>query len=320
MGRWPKTRLRHHSHQWRGRVPLNHQMCGFYNIILPQAVTGLLHVQVVQLMLNRRNNEVLAINAIPFENTSIQAGHRKESGSIGHKMVKKLKKLKQKTGALKKRSRTIFRKDQSSHSRPQSPPSGHPVQHRKSDGAVRTDSFMKRISRIGSPKKPISPLAHSPSPTSVMTTRSRSTSPLTVAHGNSPNSSPTGSTQYLHEVLESYPSYASSRKAPERSSSLHSALPKKINSPTRPERRSWFGELTHHSRKPSCEGISSLVTAANKSSSPVHQKASPHGSPLVQRTLGGGKSGKSTLSGIKPMRSHSEHLTWRERKAWFEKQ
>lgn len=302
---------------------MNNQVCKYYTIISPQAVTGLLHVQVVQLMLNRRNNEVLAINAIPFENTSIQTGHRKESGSIGHKMVKKLKKLKQKTGALKKRSRTIFRKDQSSHSRPQSPPSGssgHTVQHRKSDGAIRTDSFMKRISRIGSPKKPISPLAHSPSPTSVMTTRSRSTSPLTVAHGNSPNSSPTGSTQYLHE-MDNYPSYASSRKAPERSSSLHSALPKKINSPTRPERRSWFGELTHHSRKPSCEGISSLVTAANKSS-PVHQKVSPHGSPLVQRTFGGGKSaGKSsTLSGIKPMRSHSEHLTWRERKAWFEKQ
>ena len=302
---------------------MNHQVCKYYAIILPQAVTGLLHVQVVQLMLNRRNNEVLAINAVPFENTSIQSGHRKESGSIGHKMVKKLKKLKQKTGALKKRSRTIFRnpKDHSSHSRPQSPPSGssgHTVQHRKSDGAIRTDSFMKRISRIGSPKKPISPLAHSPSPTSVMTTRSRSTSPLTVAHGNSPNSSPTGSTQYLNE-METYPLYGSSRKAPERSSSLHSALPKKINSPTRPERKSWFGEVTYHSRKPSCEGISSLVTAANKSS-PVHQKVSPHGSPLVQRTLGGGKSGKSTLSGIKPMRSHSEHLTWRERKAWFEKQ
>lgn len=288
-----------------------------------QAVTGLLHVQVVQLMLNRRNNEVLAISAIPFEHTSIQAGHRKDSNSIGHKMVKKLKKLKQKTGALKKRSRTIFRnpKDHSSHSRPQSPPSGssgHTVQHRKSDGAIRTDSFMKRISRIGSPKKPISPLAHSPSPTSVMTTRSRSTSPLTVAHGNSPNSSPTGSTQYLHEVEN----HSSSRKAPERSSSLHSALPKKIHSPTRPERRSWFGELTHHSRKPSCEGISSLVTAANKSS-PVHQKISPHGSPLVNRTFipeGGGKGSKGTLSGIKPMRSHSEHLTWRERKAWFEKQ
>ena len=297
-----------------------------YAVTFSQAVTGLLHVQVVQLMLNRRNNEVLAISAIPFENSSIETGHRKDSNSIGHKMVKKLKKLKQKTGALKKRSRTIFRnpKDHSTHSRPQSPPSGspsHTVQHRKSDGAIRTDSFMKRISRIGSPKKPISPLAHSPSPTSVMTTRSRSTSPLTVAHGNnSPNSSPTGSTQYLHEVE----SYSSSRKAPERSSSLHSALPKKINSPTRPERRSWFGELTHHSRKPSCEGISSLVTAANKSS-PVHQKSSPHGSPLVQRTFvpeGGGKGGSksSTLSGIKPMRSHSEHLTWRERKAWFEKQ
>lgn len=121
----------------------------------------------------------------------------------------------------------------------------------------------------------------------------------------------------------------SSRKAPERSSSLHSALPKKIQSPTRPERRSWFGELSHHSRKPSCEGISSLVTAANKSS-PVHQKMSPHGSPLVQRTFipdgaGGGSkgskgSGGSALSGIKPMRSHSEHLTWKERTAWFEKQ
>jgi len=117
--------------------------------------------------------------------------------------------------------------------------------------------------------------------------------------------------------------YTSSRKAPERSSSLHSALPKKIHSPTRPERRSWFGELTHHSRKPSCEGISSLVTAANKSS-PIHQKISPHGSPLVQRTFipegGGGKGKSGTLSGIKPMRSHSEHLTWKERTAWFEKQ
>ena len=183
---------------------------GFYNIFLPQAVTGLLHVQVVRIMLNRRNNEVLAINAIPFANTSIQGGCRKESGSVGHKMVKKLK---QKTGA----------------------------QHCKSDGAVRTES-MKRISRIGKPKKPISPLPHSPSPKSVMTTRSHSTSPLAVSHGNSPNSSPT---QYPYEVLESYSSYASSRKAPKRS---------------------------------------------------------------------------STLSGIKPMRNHSEHLTWRERKAWFEKQ
>jgi len=293
-------------------------------------VTGLLHVQVVQLMLNNRRNDVLVINAIPFENTTIQTGHRVPSKSIGHRMVKKLKKLKQKTGALKKRSRTIFRTSKNSISRPQSPPSGSPSHahhspRRTTDAPSRSDSFkerMKRISRIGSPKKPISPLAHSPSPTSVMTPRSRSTSPLTVAHGtSSPSSSPTGSNLYLHEME----AHSSSRKAPERSSSLHSALPKKIQSPTRPERRSWFGELTH-SRRPSCEGISSLVTAANKSSSvnkssPVHQKVSPHGSPLVlQRTVESGKGGKGTLSGIKPMRSHSEHLTWKERTAWFDKQ
>ena len=282
-------------------------------------------------MLNNRRNDILAISAIPLENTTIQTGHRVPSKSIGHRMVKKLKKLKQKTGALKKRSRTIFRTSKDSRSRPQSPPSGSPSHAhqspRRSEGASRSDSFkekMKRISRIGSPKKPISPLAHSPSPTSVMTTRSRSTSPLTVAHGaSSPNSSPTGSNLYLHEME----THTSSRKAPERSSSLHSALPKKIHSPTRPERRSWFGELAH-SRRPSCEGISSLVTAANKSSSvnkssPVHQKVSPHGSPLVlQRSVEGGKSskGSGTLSGIKPMRSHSEHLTWKERTAWFDKQ
>ncbi|XP_065905410.1 microtubule-associated serine/threonine-protein kinase 3-like isoform X2 [Dysidea avara] len=290
-----------------------------------ESVTGLLHVQVVQLMLNNRRTDVLTINAIPLENTTIQTGHRVPSKSIGHRMVKKLKKLKQKTGALKKRSRTIFRTSKDSRSRPQSPPSGSPnhahQSPRRSEGASRSDSFketMKRISRIGSPRKPISPLAHSPSPTSVMTTRSRSTSPLTVAHGtSSPSSSPTGSNLYLHEME----AHTLSRKAPERSSSLHSALPKKIQSPTRPERRSWFGELGH-SRRPSCEGISSLVTAANKSS-PIHQKVSPHGSPLVlQRTVesGKGSKGSGTLSGIKPMRSHSEHLTWKERTAWFNKQ
>lgn len=214
-----------------------------------EAITGLQHVQVIALMVDKKNS-VITVNSIPLEQTSIRKDKRKRAPSLGHRVGKLLRHRSSGSGRIKKRP-SFFKRlrrdksgrglENSSHSTSSTPSPKHP------SSPHRTDSFKDRMSRLMSTDRrrrqtPVSPLA-------------RSTSPVGVAHNVTPNSSPPGS---MHNISTATPPTSP------------------ISHTRRPERHSMFvdSQLLVHQKSYS---VSELT--------PPSKKTSPHTSPLLKRAM-----------------------------------
>ena len=298
-----------------------------------QAVTGLTHTQVWQLMLSGKGGAI-TIHSTPLEDTSIRRGGRKRQPTLGRRIAGKLSFLKPKTSngslKLKKRSTTIFRrrsgknkeKDRIPH-RPQSPDSSSSQSSPRDP--KRSDSFKERMKHLTFPSRrrnttPVSPLVRTPSPTSLHLTikgdRSSSTSPLTQV--GSPASSPTGSAQQLLDFGESPPdSPPKPMRKPERSSSLFTKSPhEQAMVQQRPERHSFYGQ--------SNLAAPPLNIQRRPSGSELAPSPKGHVSPLVKHTRSPETKKKHQVHHGSPTpRSqlrHNRQGSWTAKKTWFEKQ
>lgn len=215
-----------------------------------EAITGLQHVQVVSLMVDKKNS-VITVNSIPLEQTSIQKDKRKRAPSLGHRVGKMLRHQSSGSGKIKKRP-SFFKRLRREKSGRGSDTSGRSTSSTPSpkqpSSPHRTDSFKDRMSRLMSTDRrrkhtPVSPLA-------------RSTSPVGVAHNVTPSSSPPGS---MCNVSLGTP--------PISPTGGHSR---------RPERHSMFvdSQLLVHQKSHS---VSELT--------PHMKKSSPNTSPLLKRAM-----------------------------------
>ncbi|XP_064387144.1 microtubule-associated serine/threonine-protein kinase 2-like isoform X2 [Halichondria panicea] len=210
------------------------------------AIIGLQHVQVISLMVDKKNT-VITISTIPLEQTSIQKDKKKRSPSLGHRIGKMLR-HRSSSGRLKSKKQSFFKRlsrnksgrglDSPGHSSSGTPSPKHP------SSPHRSDSFKQRLAKVmggGTSRRsrhtPMSPLA-------------RSTSPVGLGHNPPSSCSPPGS---MSNVSNSTPP----------------------NSPTnpnnrRPERHSMF--------------VDSQLLVHQKSFS-GDKKSSPHTSPLLTRAM-----------------------------------
>lgn len=310
-------------------------LCGLPTLCshFPQAVTGLTHTQVWQLMLSGKGGTI-TVHSTPLEDTSIRRGGRKRQPTIGRRIAGKLNFLKPKTSSggmkLKKRSTTIFRRRSTKTKdkdrmpiRPQSPDSSSSQSSPRDP--KRSDSFKERFKQLKfpSPRRrnttPVSPLVRTPSPTNLHLTikdRSSSTSPLTQV--GSPASSPTGSAQQLLDFESPPDSPPKPMRKPERSSSLFTKSSQEQAMVHRPERHSFYGQsnltapplsVPHLQRRPSGSDL-------------VNPKG--HVSPLVKHTRSPETKKKHQVNQPPPSpKSQLKHNTqgsWIAKKTWFEKQ
>jgi hypothetical protein len=214
-----------------------------------QSVTGLQHVQVMKLMIDK-HNPYLYVNTIPLEDTSIRKDKTKRLPTLGHRVGKLFRHRSSGSGRIKKKSfisriRGRDRKgvDSSGHSSSSTPSPKH------SSSPARTDSFKKRISNIINPTTP----RRRPTPVSPL---ARSTSPVSLAQIITPNSSPPGSVQNLNSGSVTTPPNSPPivNKRLERYSITESQL------------------VMHKKSQSACE-------------LPIPKHSSPHTSPLLQRAM-----------------------------------
>ena len=210
-----------------------------------QSVTGLQHIQVMKLMIDKHSSYIY-INTIPLEDTSIRKDKTKRLPTLGHRVGKLFRHRSSGSGRIKKKSfisrmRGRDRKamDSSGHSSSSTPSPKH------SSSPARTESFKKLVSKMTPRRRPtpVSPLA-------------RSTSPVSLAQIITPNSSPPGSVQNLSSGSfttppNSPPIYT---KRLERHSITESQL------------------VMHKKSQSACE-------------LPTPKHPSPHTSPLLQRAM-----------------------------------
>ena len=311
-----------------------HSVWTFVSLLpIPQAVTGLTHPEVWQLMLSGKGGTI-TIHSTPLEDTSIRRGGRRRQASLGRRIAGKLNFFKPKPPSaslkLKKRSTTIFRRrstktkerDRLPH-RPQSPDSSSSQSSPRDP--KRSDSFKEHLKKIKfpSPRRrnttPLSPLVRTPSPTNLHLTikdRSSSTSPLTQI--GSPASSPTGSAQQLLDFESPPDSPPKPMRKPERSSSLFAKPSQEQANVHRPERHSFYGQsnltapalsVPHLQRRPSGSDLG---------------VPKGHVSPLVKHTRSPETKKKHQVNPPPPspksQMQHNRQGSWTAKKTWFEKQ
>ena len=223
-----------------------------------ESVTGLQHVQVMKLMIDR-TNPYLQVNTIPLEDTSIRKDKTKRPPTLGHRVGKLFRHRSSGSGRIKKRPSFFSRirgkerknVDTASHSSSSTPSPKH------SSSPARNESFKKRVSKMINPSTP----RRRPTPVSPL---ARSTSPVSLGQILTPNNSPPGSIQNLT---------SSSLTTPPNSPPIYCK---------RPERHSMITEsqLVMHKKS---QSVCDLPT-------PKH--TSPNTSPLLQRAMSPSSDGR----------------------------
>ena len=221
-----------------------------------ESITGLLQVQVMTIMLDKRNTAI-TVHTIPLEDTSIQRDRRKRAHSLGHRVGKLFRHRSSGSGKIKKRTSFLdrFRSGRDRSSRGLDSPghssSGTPSPKLPSS-PHRSDSFKDRMSRFGKKMKAAPRRRHTP-----VSPLARSTSPVALSQIITPNSSPPGSVQNL-----------SSGTPP-------SSTPTQTRS--RSERRSMItdSQLVMHKKSHSACDLTP----------PLKGKISPQTSPLLKRAV-----------------------------------
>ena len=309
-----ETKLSCNSHQWRGKIcfqsvivlfawclphlPLclslcQHLLLWLFMFFFPlQAVTGLHHVQLVNLMVGKpyskkdhrsRDKTVLTLNTIPLENTSIRQDSRKRLPWLGRRIGKLLRKH---SSRVTKRSSILVRKFRptkslESHSFSSSsgtPSPKLPSSPRRSE-SMKDSSRVERITttrpfnkgvKVPSQRKqtPVSPLA-------------RSTSPVALSQIITPNCSPPGSTQNLSTITPPNSPPITGRSTERHQGMLESTL------------------LTH--RKSMSTG--ELLLSAAK------QRTSPQTSPLLKRAVSPSPEQQHHVRSSRPRRSSTLERT-----------
>lgn len=237
-----------------------------------ESITGLQHVQVMHLMIDKKNS-VIVVSTIPLEQTSIRKDSRKRAPSLGHRVGKLFRHRSSGSGKIKKRPSFFskFRKDKGrSHiDSPGHSSSGTPSPKLPSS-PHRSESFKASMSRLQKIIKPDRRRKHTP-----VSPLARSTSPVALTHGT-PNSSPTGSMQNLNNATPP------------------SSPP---NPPRRPERHSMFvdSQLLYHKKSLSAHELTPPLPIQPKKS-----VSSPQTSPLLRRAMS-----PSEKKGSKPRRAET---------------
>ena len=233
-----------------------------------ESITGLQHVQVMQLMIEKKTSTIV-VSTIPLEQTSIRKDSRKRAPSLGHRVGKLFRHRSSGSGKVKKRPSFFnrFRKDKG---KPQFDSPGHSSSGTPSpklpSSPHRSESFKARIQKMMKPDHrrrkhtPVSPLA-------------RSTSPVALSHVITPNSSPPGSMQNL--------SNATPPNSPP-------------NSSRRPDRHSMVeSQLLLHKKSLSAHELTPPLA-------PKKSVSSPQTSPLLRRAMS-----PSERKGSKPRRAET---------------
>ncbi|XP_078658257.1 microtubule-associated serine/threonine-protein kinase 2-like isoform X10 [Branchiostoma floridae x Branchiostoma belcheri] len=273
-------------------------------------VQGLLHTQVVQLIL--RDGNKVTIQACPLEKTSIKAGGRKRVPSASKMMRRRKKKWKKEGGAEKKRRSSIFRRLSSKrgstdfhHMHPQVEKHRHGIPtltQSKSVGFL-SRSLSSNESLPGSPtrpqKSPRSPPHYRSPPDSAHSTTtnsSQSSSPSSSVPNSPANSAHFPRPSSLHGLSHKL---ARTFRSPRRKSVGHIPLsplartPSPSPSATSPTRSP--SPLTLVSNHPGISNTTqsfpvhsaTTVTVATPSGKHVTRpkSADPPGSPLLRRAL-----------------------------------
>ncbi|XP_066298566.1 microtubule-associated serine/threonine-protein kinase 3-like isoform X1 [Branchiostoma lanceolatum] len=275
-----------------------------------EPVQGLLHTQVVQLIL--RDGNKVTIQACPLEKTSIKAGGRKRVPSASKMMRRRKKKWKKEGGAEKKRRSSIFRRLSSKrgstdfhHMHPQVEKHRHGIPtltQSKSVGFL-SRSLSSNESLPGSPtrpqKSPRSPPHYRSPPDSAHSTTtnsSQSSSPSSSVPNSPANSAHFPRPSSLHGLSHKL---ARTFRSPRRKSVGHIPLsplartPSPSPSATSPTRSP--SPLTLVSNHPGISNTTqsfpvhsaTTVTVATPSGKHVTRpkSADPPGSPLLRRAL-----------------------------------
>ena len=141
-----------------------------------ESITGLQHVQVLHLMIDKKSN-VINVSTIPLEETTIRKDTKKRTPTVGHRVRKLLRHRSSGSGRIKKRPSFFDRLRREKRSKGQIDSPGHsssgtpspklPSSPHRSDSFI--DKMMNKLAGMKSDHRrrkqtPVSPLARSTSP------------------------------------------------------------------------------------------------------------------------------------------------------------